>query len=220
MKTAQARPCFPWIVWNRTVARYEDIGFEGLDWLEYSQPRHTVALRHVREFVSEEQFAEIGNPVLRDEDDGVPRRMRPTEIENLNLFPADMERHAIAKCCVRQSRPLLVGGRATTLHLLEKACAIVVVPNLEDIRVGQISFTELIVEGRRNKVANGLLDDTRNRFALGTADGFRSQGIDDQRSFARDDDAAAEGPAARQRGVHVVTRDQLPQASRVGGLAG
>src|SRR5262249_3001958 len=92
--------------------------------------------------------------------------------------------------------------------------------DLEDIRVGQISFTELIVEGRRNKVANGLLDDARDRLALGTADGFRSQSVDDQRSFGGDDDAAAEGSAARQRRIHVVAGNELPQASGVGRLDG
>ena len=182
------------------MARYKDIGFEGLDWLEHSQPRHPVALRHVREFVSEEQFAEIGNPVLRDEDDGVPSSCAPDR----NKESESLSRR---KWSVMRSRKVAfgdrvrcsVGRRAPALHLFEKAGAIVVVSNPEDIRVGEISFTELIVEGGRNKVANGLLDDARNRLALGTADGLRSQGIDDQRSFARDDDAAAERSAARQR---------------------
>jgi hypothetical protein len=136
----------------------------------------------------------------------------PAKIENLNFFSADVERHAIAKRRVRQARPLLVGRRASALHLLDKARSIVVVSDLEDIRVGEVPLAVLIVERGIHKIANGLLDDARNRFALGAADGFRSQGVDDHGSFTRDDDAAAERPAGRERGVHEVAGNDLFQA--------
>jgi hypothetical protein len=84
--------------------------------------------------------------------------------------------------------------------------------DFEDVWVGQIPFAVLIVERGIHKISNGLLDDSRNRFALGAPDGFRSQGVDDHRSFARDDDAAAERPAGRERGVHEVAGNDLSQA--------
>src|SRR4030095_16284496 len=122
------------------------------------------------------------------------------QIENLNFLSADVERHAIANSCVRQARPLLVGRRASALHLLDKARAIVIVSDLEDIRIGEVPLAVLIVERRGQKVANGLLDNGRNRLALSAAHLFRTQGIDDHSSFTRDDDAAAERPAGRNSG--------------------
>jgi hypothetical protein len=68
------------------------------------------------------------------------------------------------------------------------------------------------VERGIHKIANGLLNDARNRLALSAADGFRSQRVDDHRSVARDDDAAAERPAGRERGVHEVAGNDLSQA--------
>jgi hypothetical protein len=82
------------------------------------------------------------------------------------------------------------------LHLLDKARAIVIVSDLEDIRIGEVPLAVLIVERRGQKVANGLLDNGRNRLALSAAHLFRTQGIDDHSSFTRDDDAAAERPPA------------------------
>jgi hypothetical protein len=98
------------------------------------------------------------------------------------------------------------------LHLLDKARAIVIVSDLEDIRIGEVPLAVLIVERRGQKVANGLLDNGRNRLALSAAHRFRTQGIDDHSSFTRDDDAAAERPAGRERGVHEVAGNDLFQA--------
>jgi hypothetical protein len=44
---------------------------------------------------------------------------------------------------------------------------------------------------------------------LSAAHGFRTQGVDDHRSFTRDDDAAAERPAGRERGVHEVAGNEF-----------
>src|ERR1700730_13593012 len=95
------------------------------------------------------------------------------EIENLKFLGAEVEGHAITKGSGRQPRPLLFGGRATAFHLVEKASTVVLVPDLEHVRIRHVSLAERIVEGRGNKVANGLFGGGGNRFPFRACDRFR-----------------------------------------------
>src|SRR5216117_443311 len=103
----------------------KNIGVQGLYLIQHLNPGDAVPLRHVREFIEKENFAEIRYPVLRNKDDAVSLRVGATEIQNLNFFTAQIQAHAIAKGRIRHPCALLFRGRRTTLQLPEKAGAIV-----------------------------------------------------------------------------------------------
>src|SRR5262249_19860827 len=108
------------VIRNRTVPGHEGIGSERFHRIEYSYPRDTVPLRHIREFLGKENFAQVCDPILRHKDDAVAPCMGASEIENLNLLAAEVEAHPVTKRRVRQPRPLLLGRGATAYHLIEE----------------------------------------------------------------------------------------------------
>src|SRR5437868_7484954 len=148
------------------MAGYEDIRAERSHLIQHMNPRHTVSARHIWKFFGEENFTQISNPVLRDEQNAVSLRMRCTEIQNLNFLAAKIQGHAIPERRVRHPGALFFSRSASALHLVEKAGPIVVVSDLENIRIREIPFAERVVERRGNEIAYRLLDHTRNRFAL------------------------------------------------------
>ena len=131
-----------------------------------------------------------------------------------------MQTHAIAKRRVRHSRPLLLGGHAAALHLVEQAGTVIFMSYLEDIGVGDISLAEGVMEWRGNEIANGLFNGAGNRFPLPARDRFRFQGIEDQHAFVCHNDTAAENSALSVDRVHVVPGDELPQGSGTGSAIG
>ena len=62
------------------MARHEDIGVQSLHRIQHSNPGDTVAARHIREFLVEENFAHVCDPVLRDEKDAVSLRVCGAEM--------------------------------------------------------------------------------------------------------------------------------------------
>ena len=195
------------------MPRDEDVGSQSLHRIQHSNPGHTVSSRHIGKFFGKEHLAHIRDPVLRDEQDAVSLCVRRPEIEDLNLLAAEVQCHTVVKCRVWQPRALLFGREAAALHLIEQAGTIVFVTDLEHIGIGKISFTEGIVERRGNQIANGLLDDTGDRFPFRSRNGFRLQGVEHQHSFACHDHAAVEQSACIVDGVHVVTGNDLPQGA-------
>ena len=115
--------------------------------LQDANPRDTVAARHVRELFVEEHFAHVDDAILRDEKDAVALRVRGAEVQDLDFLAAEIERHAIAVGRARHARPLHVGRHVATLHLIDQAGTVVLVRDLEDIRVDGAAAVEGIVEG-------------------------------------------------------------------------
>ena len=62
------------------MARHEDIGVQSLHGVQYSNPRDTVAARHIRKFFVKENFAHVCDPVLRDKKDAVSLRVCGAEM--------------------------------------------------------------------------------------------------------------------------------------------
>jgi hypothetical protein len=91
------------------------------------------------------------------------------------------------------------------LHLGEQIGAIIFVTDFDNDPVGNIAPRIIVMESRGNQKANGLLDLTRDGFALLPRDGFRSQRVEDDDSFACGDDAAVK---ARGR-KYIITGNEL-----------
>src|SRR5215471_11172660 len=71
------------------------------------------------------------------------------------------------------------------------------------------------MERRGKEIADGLFDDSRNRFPFRACDCVRTQRVDDECAFIRSDNATVERPPTVHHGVHVVARNDLSQRSGV-----
>src|SRR5881397_1072449 len=123
------------------MARHEDVGSQSLYCIQHSNPGHSVPSCHIREFLAKENLAQIRDPVLRDEQDAVSFCVRRPEIEELNFLAAQMQRHAVVKRRVWEPGALLFGREAPALHLIDQARAVVIMTDLENIGIGEISLT-------------------------------------------------------------------------------
>jgi len=94
---------------NGSVSRHEDVGAERLDGIEGAQPVDAVSVGDEQELIGEVELAQIDNAILRHEDDAVASRVRPADVENLNLLAAVIQRHAIAERLLRQAGGLFLG---------------------------------------------------------------------------------------------------------------
>jgi len=107
------------------VAGHKNIGVQGQHSFQHLNPCDSKAPGHVWKFIQKENFAEICNPVLRNEDDAVSSSVGRTEIQNLNFLTAQVQAHAITKGGIRHSCALFFRGQLAALRsaLLQGAMA-------------------------------------------------------------------------------------------------
>ena len=93
-----------------------------------------------QELVGEMELAQIGDAILRNENNAVASRVRPAHVENLNFLAAEMERHAVPKGLIRESGVLFLCRHLLPLHQCEQIRPVVVVPDLQHVRVGNVAL--------------------------------------------------------------------------------
>ena len=112
---------------------HDNLGSERVDRIQGAQPVEAVAVVDEQELVGKVELAQIDNAILRHEDDAVASRVRPADVENLNLLAAVIQRHAIPERLLRQARGLFLGWHLLPLHQREQIGAVVFVADLEHI---------------------------------------------------------------------------------------
>ena len=85
------------------------------------------------------KLAQIRDAILRNEDHAVASRVRPAQVQNLNLLAAEMERHAVPKGLSLESGLLFLRRHLLPVHQCEQIRPVVFVPDLQHIRVGHVA---------------------------------------------------------------------------------
>src|ERR1051325_7038201 len=89
------------VVGNRAVSRYENIGGGRFHCIQCFQPTHAVTVVDVEKLVGKIKLAQIGNPVLRYEDDTVAARVPLAQVKDLDFFSAEVKHQPIRKSNLR-----------------------------------------------------------------------------------------------------------------------
>ena len=104
-----------------------------------AQPVEAVPVRNKQELFGEIKLAQIRDAILRNEDHAVASRVRPAQVQNLNLLAAEMERHAVPKGLSLESGLLFLRRHLLPVHQCEQIRPVVFVPDLQHIRVGHVA---------------------------------------------------------------------------------
>jgi hypothetical protein len=107
---------------------------------ERAKPAEAVSIGDEQELIGEVELAQIDNAILRYENDAVAARMRTADVENLDLLPSLIQRQSIPERLLRQPGELFLGRHLLPLHQRQKVRAIVLVPDLQHVGVGDIAF--------------------------------------------------------------------------------
>src|SRR5215813_11459656 len=115
-KTMESLSRFLRILRNRAVAWDKNVGGQRFNRIQRFQPAKTVAIVYVEKLIGKKQLAHIGDPILRDEYNAVAPSMTATQIENLNLLAAEVNRQAIPISYLRESGRLVFQRYTIALH--------------------------------------------------------------------------------------------------------
>ena len=114
------------------MRRHEDFRAQAFDRIQCLEPVEAVTVVDIDELLGEKQLAQIGDAILRNIDDAVAARVPATQIANLDLLAAEIERDPIPKGLVGEPRFLLFRRHLVALHQRKKIAPVAFVPFSSD----------------------------------------------------------------------------------------